>query len=141
MAVPRRCCRRAPAATGAGWADQVAILEFELDQGPAWHGWDEDQRWTLARVVTLTFELFGIEYTLRGMSYLLHRLGWTPQVPAHRAAERDEATITTWVKETWPDIKARPTTLGRGSASSTSPGSRCGRRRPVRGPVAATPRL
>jgi len=26
-----------------------------------------------------------------GTSYLLHRIGYTPQVPVHRAAERDEA--------------------------------------------------
>lgn len=49
----------------------------------------------MARVVVPTFELFGIEYTLLGMSYLVYRLGWLPQVSAHRAAERDEETIAT----------------------------------------------
>jgi len=63
--------------------------------GQAWHGWDEDRGWTLARVVTPIFELFGIEYTLLGMSYLVHRLGWSPLVSAHRAADRDEETIAT----------------------------------------------
>jgi transposase len=28
--------------------------------------------------------LFHVSYTLRGVSYLLHRNGFTPQVPAHR---------------------------------------------------------
>ena len=32
-------------------------------------------------------------YTLRGTSFLLHRLGFSPQVPVHRAAERDEDAI------------------------------------------------
>ncbi|MFG1711369.1 winged helix-turn-helix domain-containing protein, partial [Nonomuraea sp. M3C6] len=41
-------------------------------------------------------------YTPRGVSYLLHRIGWSPQVPVHRAVERDEEQIATWVKETWP---------------------------------------
>ena len=50
---------------------QLKILEAELDAGPAAHGWGEDQRWTLARIVAVVFELFGIRYTLRGMSYLL----------------------------------------------------------------------
>jgi transposase len=59
-------------------------------KGPAAHGWDEDQQWTLARVAQVIRELFGQEYTLRGVSYLLHRIGWSPQVPVHRAAERDE---------------------------------------------------
>jgi putative transposase len=31
-----------------------------------------------------------VRYTLRGTSYLLHRIGFSPQVPAHRAVERDE---------------------------------------------------
>ena len=34
---------------------------------------------------------FGVEYTLAGMDLLLHRIGWSVQVPARRAAERDEA--------------------------------------------------
>ena len=69
---------------------QLTLLQYELDRGPAEHGWVEDQRWTPARIVTLTRELFGISYTLRGMSYVLHRIGWSPQVPVHQAAERDE---------------------------------------------------
>ena len=32
-----------------------------------------------------------MEYTLAGLDLLLHRLGWSVQVPARRAAERDEA--------------------------------------------------
>jgi transposase len=42
-----------------------------------------------------------VSYTLRDVSYLLHRLGFTPQVAAHRAAERDEAAITAWRDRTW----------------------------------------
>ena len=37
-----------------------------------------------------------MRYTLRGVSYLLHRIGFSPQVRAHRAAERDEAAIAAW---------------------------------------------
>ncbi len=36
---------------------------------------------------------FGVEYTLAGLDVLLHRIGWSVQVPARRAAERDEAAI------------------------------------------------
>ena len=72
---------------------QLARLRAELDKGPAVHGWREDQRWTLERVTTLIGRLFHVRYTLRGTSYLLHRIGFTPQVPVHRAAERDEAAI------------------------------------------------
>lgn len=43
--------------------------------------------------------MFADSYTLRGVSYLLHRLGWSPQVPRHRAVERYEAKIATWRDE------------------------------------------
>jgi len=41
-------------------------------------------RGTLARVAELIGRVFGVSYTLRGVSCRLHRLGCTPQVPAHR---------------------------------------------------------
>lgn len=103
---------------------QLKVLETELDAGPAAHGWVEDQRWTLARVSALIWELFRVRYTLRGTSYLLHRIGWSPQVPVHRAAERDEGAVATWVKETWPQVKRRRRAWARGSASPMSPASR-----------------
>ena len=68
----------------------------------------EDQRWTLARVTRLVFELFRVRYTPRGVSYLLRRIGWTPQVPQYAAAERDKEEVATWVRETWTNIKGLP---------------------------------
>ena len=85
--------------------EQLARLRAALDAGPAVYGWDEDQRWTLARVTALIARLFGVSYTLRGVSYLLHRIGFTPQVPAHRAVERNEDAIAAWRAATW--AKAR----------------------------------
>jgi transposase len=79
-----------------------ARLAQALEQGPAAHGFDEDQRWTLVRVADLIARLFHTRYTLRGVSYLLHRMGFSPQVPAHRAVERDEDAIVTWRQEAWP---------------------------------------
>jgi Winged helix-turn helix len=38
-------------------------------------------------------------------SYLLHRMGWTPQVPVHRAMERDEVAITAWRAVTWAKVR------------------------------------
>jgi transposase len=85
--------------------DQLARLGAALDAGPAVYGWDTDQRWTLAPVAVLVTRLFGVSYMLRGVSYLLHRLGFTPQVAAHRAAERDEDAIAAWRSQVW--AKAR----------------------------------
>jgi transposase len=79
--------RAALASRGPGGAvckltdQQLDRLADELDQGPAaqdWADWTSDQRWTLARVAALIRRLFGVDYTLRGVSYLLHRIGWTP---------------------------------------------------------------
>ena len=84
---------------------QLARLRAALDGGPAAGGWDQDQRWTLARATTLMARLFHVRYTLRGTSYLLRRIGYTPQVPVHRAAERDEAAITAWKTGTWAKVR------------------------------------
>jgi transposase len=36
------------------------------------------------------------------MDVLLHRIGRAVQVPARRAAERDEEKIARWREDTWP---------------------------------------
>lgn len=54
----------------------------------------------LVRIAALVYERFTVEYTLAGLDLLLHRLGWSVQVPARRAAERDEAAIAAWKQET-----------------------------------------
>src|SRR6266480_2643075 len=88
--------RAALASKGAGGArcklspGQLRELETVLEAGPAAWGWDEDQCWTLARIGELVRRRFGVGYTLAGLDLLLHRIGWSVQVPARQAAERDE---------------------------------------------------
>ncbi|MEV5619879.1 helix-turn-helix domain-containing protein [Streptomyces bacillaris] len=48
------------------------------------------------------------------MSYLLHRLGWSPQVPAHRAVERNEEAVAAWQTEQWSRVTGRPSSWARG---------------------------
>ena len=67
---------------------QLDELAAVLEAGPAAQGW-EDQCWTLARVTDVIWRRFGVEYTLAGADLLLHRIGWSVQFPARRAAERD----------------------------------------------------
>ena len=57
------------------------------------------------RVAMLIERLFSVSYTLRGVSFLLHRLGFSPQVPAHRAFERDEDAVAEWRSATWAKVR------------------------------------
>jgi len=118
--------KQALASRGAGGARckltpaQVRELEAVLEAGPAAWGW-KDQCWTLGRIAEMAWRRFGVEYTLAGIDVLLHRLGWTVQVPARRAAGRDEAAIARWRQETWPVVKGRRRTWAPGWSSKTSP--------------------
>ena len=40
-------------------------------------------------------------------SFLLHRLGFSPQVPAHRAFERDEDAIAAVPSATWAKVRGQ----------------------------------
>ncbi|MET8386835.1 winged helix-turn-helix domain-containing protein [Streptosporangium canum] len=102
---------------------QLAALEQELAQGLIWHGWP-DQRWTLSRVKTVIGRRFHLTYTLQGVRKLLIRNGYSCQVPARRALERDEAAVTGWVKETWPSVEDSRRRSVPGSSSKTRPACR-----------------
>jgi putative transposase len=105
-------CRLSPA--------QLAELAELLDAGPAAWGW-EDQCWTLPRIAEVVHQRFGVDYTLPGLDLLLHRRGWSVQVPARQAAERNEEQISAWREETWPEIKGPRRTWAPGWSSKTSP--------------------
>uniref|UniRef100_UPI00076E4842 winged helix-turn-helix domain-containing protein n=1 Tax=Nocardiopsis alborubida TaxID=146802 RepID=UPI00076E4842 len=85
--------------------EELDLLEQLLDLGPAAHGF-ADQRWTLARIRAVVAEHFHVTYSLAGMSLLLHRLGWSVQVPTRRAAERDKEVVEQWRQQVWPRVKA-----------------------------------
>jgi putative transposase len=101
---------------------QWARLEAELAKGPLFHGFADDQRWTLKRIKTLIGRLFHIGYTIEGAGKLMRRHGWSPQVPVRRAIERDEAAIEAWKNQVWPRVKASQRTWAPTSASKTRRG-------------------
>lgn len=82
------------------------------------------QRWTLARIRDLIAATFRVQYTIPGIWYLLRRRGWTCQLGARRAVERDDGAIEVWRKETWPRVKEPRRPLAPGSSSRTRPASR-----------------
>ena len=103
--------------------EQLAALDVVLDAGPLAAGW-QDQRWTLARVRDLAAGEFRVQYTIPGIWYLPRRRGWTCQLGARRAIERDDGAVEVWKKETWPRMKVRPRPSAAGSSSKTNAASR-----------------
>lgn len=99
---------------------QRAELVEVLNAGPQASGFDGG--WTLARVATVIRRRFGVVYRYPSPVWnLLHRLGFTAQRPARRAAERDEQAITEWREHTWSQLVEPPEPAERGSAAPTSP--------------------
>lgn len=64
--------------------------------------------WTLKRVRQTIEKRFGVRYSAVHVWRLLGRLGFSSQKPEKRAAERNEAAVTTWRWRTWPALKKRP---------------------------------
>jgi putative transposase len=100
--------------------EQLARLRQCLEQGPAVAGYGEDQRWTLIRVVALIATLFHLRVSVTTAWQAMRRLGYTTQMPIHRAAERDEAAIAAWRRYQWPSLKESQPAVVRGSVSPTS---------------------
>jgi transposase len=77
-----------------------------LDRGAKRSGF-ETERWTLPRVRAVIERRFGVTYHVAYLSTRLRDLGWTAQVPAAWAAERDEELIRAWLDRDRPRIKKR----------------------------------
>jgi len=102
-------------------ADDWQPRKIDLDTDA---GWDEDQRWTLARVRTLIGRMFHITVSIATVWETLRRAGYTPQQPISRAVERDEQAIAHFKRYQWPAVKGSRAGWARGSVSPTSPASR-----------------
>ncbi|MCX4538923.1 MULTISPECIES: winged helix-turn-helix domain-containing protein [unclassified Streptomyces] len=68
--------------------------------------------------------MFHVGYTVQGVWKLLRRHGWSAQMPARRALERDDGAIEVWKREVWPQIKPprRPGTAGYASRTRQTRG-------------------
>jgi transposase len=112
---------RGPAGPAPKLSDeQLARLKARLELGPAAAGYGEDQRWTLARVVALIATMFHIRVGVTTAWQAMRRLGYTAQLPIHRAVERDEPAIARWRRYQWPAVKESPPGGPPGSASPTN---------------------
>jgi transposase len=96
-------------------AEPLAQLPALLHRGPAAYGF-RGQLWTRGRIAAVIRVAFGISYHPRHVGRVCQAIRWSPQQPARRARQRDEAAIRRWREETWP---AR----NRGRKSRTKPSS------------------
>ncbi len=120
---PRALASKGPASLPLLSDELFAVLERELAKGPVAHGWPE-QTWTLSRIKTLIGRRFHKSCTVQGVAALLKRHGWSCQVPARRALERNENVVASWVKETWPSVEEPWRRSTPGSSSRTKPDPR-----------------
>jgi transposase len=67
----------------------------------------ETDRWTPRRIRDLIRRRFDGAYHPNYLAVRLRASGWSPQVPAVRAKERDEEVIRAWLEQAWPRIRRR----------------------------------
>jgi transposase len=63
---------------------------------------------TARRVAQLIADRFGVAYHPGHRRAWLRGYGYSPQKPARRARERDEAAIARWAAEQWQRLKKKP---------------------------------
>jgi transposase len=96
-------------------------IERALKRGPEALGY-RTSLWTAWRVADLIQRQCGVKYSTVHAWRVLRALGWTPQRPAGRALERNEAAIRRWKRQRWPELKKTPQDGGKRWSSSTKAG-------------------
>ena len=99
-------------------AADLRRIERALTRGPEALGYGTSL-WTAWRVADLIERVAGVQYSTVHAWRVLRALGWTPQRPAGRALERDEAAIRRWTRTRWPALKKTPQSQAKRSSSST----------------------
>ena len=85
-------------------AEQLSRLPALLRRGPEAYGF-RGQVWTRGRIAAVIRLECGVWYHSSHVGRLCKMIHWSPQKPARRARQRDEAAIARWRHETWPAIK------------------------------------
>ncbi len=85
-----------------------------LAESPTKYGFPTDL-WTARRVAELILQKFGVRFHPNYLREWLSKRNYTPQKPARRARQRNQAAINRWVAEDWPRIQKR-----RGTNTPTS---------------------
>ncbi|CAM4084295.1 winged helix-turn-helix domain-containing protein [Deinococcus frigens] len=87
-------------------SSQLEQLRTLLREGAVQHGFP-DETWTTRRVTDVIGRHFDIWYHRDHVRKILHQMGFTPQMPDGRAAERNELRIASWREHIAPELKKR----------------------------------
>jgi transposase len=105
-------------------SDQLRLIPELLSHWAEAYGF-RGELWTCARVAEVIRREFAVTYHKDHVSRLLKVLRWTPQKPAERAAQRDEAQIAEWRDERWPELKKKRGASGAPPSLSTNRAFTC----------------
>src|SRR5437762_2011229 len=87
-------------------AAQKQLLPDCLFHGAEAYGF-RGEFWNSVRIGEVIWREFTVRYHKNHIPRLLHELGWTPQLPLERAAQRNEEYIARWRSEVWPELKKK----------------------------------
>ncbi|WP_343759261.1 IS630 family transposase [Deinococcus depolymerans] len=96
----------ASGATSRLTAAQHEQLRTFLREGAVHHGFP-DPTWTTRRVTDLIGRHFDVWYHHDHVRKILRQLGFTPQMPDGRAAERNELRIASWKEQVAPELEKK----------------------------------
>src|SRR5262245_1979745 len=113
---PAPASTRSPAAAVC----RATCLPALLHRGPAVYGF-RGELWTRTRLTAVIRLECGVSYHPRHVGRLLDAIRWSPQKPARRARQRNEAAITQWRDEAWPALKRGRKRSSKPSSLWTSP--------------------
>jgi transposase len=86
---------------------QLQALGRMLMDNPTEHGFGTEL-WTLKRIAGLIERQYGVKFGQTQIWRILAGLGLSVQKPDRRAIERDEGTVQSRKRKTWPGLKKKP---------------------------------
>lgn len=81
------------------------LVKIIVENSPVDFGIEARYNWTLALIVEVVFQKWGVSYTLRGMSGLLHDLNLSYTKPTYTLAKTDPEKQKQFQEETFPALK------------------------------------
>jgi transposase len=86
--------------------EQLASLPDILAKGAEAYGF-RGAVWTRSRIRQVIEDVFGVKYHVDHMSFLMRKIGWTPQKPRRRAAQQNQAAVEAW-QANWVEVEKKP---------------------------------